>query len=62
VDEVKKAITGVKRLVAVEENATGQLATLAEQHGIAVYDRILRYDGRPFSPEDLLAKVKGVIV
>ena len=60
--EVKKAIMGVKRLIAVEENATGQLATLAEQHGIVVYDRILRYDGRPFSPEGLLEKVKEVIV
>ena len=59
---VKKALTGVTRLIAVEENATAQLATLAGQHGIVVDKRILRYDGRPFSPDDLLAKVKEVIV
>ncbi len=25
-------------------------------------DRILQYDGRPFSPDDLLVKIKGVMV
>ncbi len=59
---IKKALTGIKRVIAVEENATGQLARLAEQYGIAVHDRVLRYDGRPFTPEDLLVKVKEVIV
>jgi len=53
---------GVKRVIAVEENATGQLAMLAAQHGIVVDDRILRYDGRPISPEDLLEKVQEVVV
>lgn len=62
ITQVKKAMSGVTRVISVEENATGQLATLAEQHGIAVYDRILRYDGRPFSPEDLREKVKELIV
>jgi 2-oxoglutarate ferredoxin oxidoreductase subunit alpha len=60
--QVKKAMGGVKRVIAVEENATGQLAMLAEQHGIVVDDRILWYDGRPISPEDLLEKVQGVVV
>ena len=60
--QVKKAMGGVKRVIAVEENATGQLAMLAEQHGIVVDDRILWYDGRPISPEDLLEKVQEVVV
>jgi 2-oxoglutarate ferredoxin oxidoreductase subunit alpha len=60
--QVKKAITGVTRLIAVEENATAQLATLAGQYGIVPDERILRYDGRPFSPDDLLVKIKKVIV
>jgi len=60
--QIKKALTGVTRLIAVEENATAQLATIAGQHGIVVDKRILRYDGRPFSPDDLLVKVKEVIV
>jgi 2-oxoglutarate ferredoxin oxidoreductase subunit alpha len=62
VDQLKKAITGVTKLIAVEENATAQLATLAGQYGIVPDERILRYDGRPFSPDDLLVKIKEVIV
>lgn len=60
--KVKKAITGVTKLIAVEENATAQLATLAGQYGIVPDERILRYDGRPFSPDDLLVKIKEMIV
>jgi 2-oxoglutarate ferredoxin oxidoreductase subunit alpha len=62
VDQLKKAITGVTKLIAVEENATAQLAMLAGQYGIVPDERILRYDGRPFSPDDLLVKIKKVIV
>jgi 2-oxoglutarate ferredoxin oxidoreductase subunit alpha len=62
VDQLKKAITGVTKLIAVEENATAQLATLAGQYGIVPDERILRYDGRPFLPDDLLLRIKGMIV
>jgi 2-oxoglutarate ferredoxin oxidoreductase subunit alpha len=54
-----EALQGVKRLLAVECNSTGQLADLARCHGIDVDDRILNYDGRPFSLEDLLEKLGG---
>lgn len=60
--QIKKAMIGMKRVIAVEENATGQLATLAGQYGIVIHARILRYDGRPFSFEDLMEKVQEVIV
>jgi 2-oxoglutarate ferredoxin oxidoreductase subunit alpha len=60
--KVKNAIAGVTRLIAVEENTTAQLATLAGQYGIVPDERILRYDGRPFSPDDLLLKIKEMIV
>jgi len=58
---VKKASTGVSRLIAIEENATAQLATLAGQHGIRIDQKILRYDGRPLSPDDLLVRIKEMI-
>ncbi len=58
VDPIKKALSGVKRLIAVEENATAQLAALAERHGIITHEKILRYDGRPFTVEDLVFRVK----
>ena len=62
VDQLKKAIAGVTKLIAVEENAIAQLATLAGQYGIVPDERILRYDGRPFLPDDLLLRIKGMIV
>lgn len=51
---LKRALEGVERLLAVECNSAGQLAGLAGSHGINVDDRILKYDGRAFSLEDLL--------
>jgi len=58
VEQVKKALVGVKRLIAVEENLTAQLAALAERHGIITHEKILRYDGRPFTVEDLVFRIK----
>jgi len=54
-----EALQGVERLLAVECNAAGQLADLAACYGIKVDDRILKYDGRPFSLEDLMEKLGG---
>jgi 2-oxoglutarate ferredoxin oxidoreductase subunit alpha len=58
---LREAVQGVERLIAVECNATGQLASLAGFSGIAVQDRVLKYDGRPFSLEDLLADLGRVL-
>lgn len=55
------ACRGVERLIAVEENATGQLVSLVKEHGRNVDDTILRYDGRPFTPEELKRKVQEVL-
>ena len=57
-DSIIKSLVGVKRLIVVEENATAQLAALAEQQGISVHAKILRYDGRPFTVEDLVLRVR----
>ncbi len=62
VEQLKKAMTGVTNLFVVEENATAQLAALAEHHGIIPDKKILQYDGRPFLPDDLLVRVKEMIV
>jgi 2-oxoglutarate ferredoxin oxidoreductase subunit alpha len=55
------ALDGVTTVICVEENATAQLATLAERHGIAISRKVLRYDGRPFTYESLLARVKEAL-
>jgi 2-oxoglutarate ferredoxin oxidoreductase subunit alpha len=61
VDALKKALEGTSKIIAVEENATAQLATLAGRHGIHCQEKILRYDGRPFTPEQLGEKIREVL-
>ena len=61
VESIKKALEGAERVIAVEENATAQLATLAAQHGITCQKKILRYDGRPFTPEDLMTRIREAL-
>jgi 2-oxoglutarate ferredoxin oxidoreductase subunit alpha len=47
-----------KRLIDVEQNATGQLAQLIRTHtGIDIKEKILKYDGRPFFPEEIVERV-----
>jgi len=44
--ELKKHLKG--RVIAVEVNATGQLANM-----LGIEEKVLKYDGRPFTPEEL---------
>jgi 2-oxoglutarate ferredoxin oxidoreductase subunit alpha len=55
------ACEGVQHLIAVEENATGQLAALAREHGVSVDATVLKYDGRPFTPDELFLRVQEAI-
>lgn len=51
-----------KVLIDVENNITGQFAELLRKElGIEVHHKILKYDGRPFSVEEVLEGLKGVI-
>lgn len=60
-DQVRKALEGQGRIICVEENVTGQLAELAQQNGIGVDTKILKYDGRPFTREELEGKIREVL-
>ncbi len=55
------ACKGIQHLIAVEENATGQLAALAREYGTSIGATILKYDGRPFTPDELFVKVQEVM-
>jgi 2-oxoglutarate ferredoxin oxidoreductase subunit alpha len=60
VDAVSRALGTARRLVAVEVNATGQLAQLIRTYtGRLVDDKILKYDGRPFTPQEIIARFQG---
>lgn len=46
------------RLIAVENNATGQFCQLLRMEtGLAIAQKILKYDGRPFTPDELKARL-----
>jgi 2-oxoglutarate ferredoxin oxidoreductase subunit alpha len=58
-EAVPAKIKGSAKLVAVENNATGQLADLLRMAaGIEMEARILKFDGRPFTPEELAGELK----
>jgi len=51
---------GGKHVTVVEESVTGQFATLLkEKAGITAERVIKRYDGRPFSPDDLAEQLRS---
>ena len=60
-EEFRKCIDGIKKIICLENNATGQLGDVLVSHGISVNERILRYDGRPFSVDELEIELKKVI-
>jgi len=59
--QLKAAMKGVKKLIAVESNATAQLVRLMNQYGLDADETILKYDGRPFSVEELEEKLRKAL-
>jgi 2-oxoglutarate ferredoxin oxidoreductase subunit alpha len=56
-ERVSKELAG-KRVICVEANHNGQLASLIrEKTGIEITEKILKYDSHPFSPIDLAEKI-----
>jgi len=61
VDKVRAALQGARKLVCVEQNYSGQLATLLRAYtGIQVDALITKYSGRPMSPEYVATRVSEV--
>jgi 2-oxoglutarate ferredoxin oxidoreductase subunit alpha len=49
-----------KKIINVEQNATGQLASIvSETTGIFCGSSILKFDGRPMSSQYIYKKIKG---
>jgi 2-oxoglutarate ferredoxin oxidoreductase subunit alpha len=56
---VENTLGNAKKTVCVENNATGQFArVLKTETGFSVSDHILKYDGRPFTPEFIIRELK----
>lgn len=57
-EAVTKLLKSAKRIVDVEQNATGQLAALIREHtGILITEKVLKFDGRPFYPEEIVERI-----
>lgn len=58
---VARALAEGGRLVAVEGNPSGQLAELlAREVCVRIPDRVLRYDGRPLTPDFIVRGLRGI--
>jgi 2-oxoglutarate ferredoxin oxidoreductase subunit alpha len=61
VDSLSEALSGVEKIICVESNATGQLASLISRYGVNVDELILKYNGRPFKLEELLENIREIL-
>lgn len=61
VKQFKEVLSGVEKIICVESNATGQLMRLIKGYGFNVSDTIFKYDGRPFSLEELEERVRACL-
>jgi 2-oxoglutarate ferredoxin oxidoreductase subunit alpha len=61
-EQVRAALTG-QNLILVEGNQTTQLGSLIKEHtGLEITKKVLRYDGRPFNPQQLTRRIKELIL
>jgi 2-oxoglutarate/2-oxoacid ferredoxin oxidoreductase subunit alpha len=59
VEAVASAMKNAHQSYVIENNATGQLAGLIRREtGLPTYGSILKYDGRPFTPEIILRELR----
>jgi 2-oxoglutarate ferredoxin oxidoreductase subunit alpha len=57
-EESIKLLSSSTRLIDVEQNGTGQLASLIREHtGIVIKDKLLKNDGRVWYPEEIAERV-----
>ena len=57
--KVKDVLSKAKNTLLIEGNSAAALGGLIRQEtGIKIENRYLKYDGRPFYPEDILERVK----
>lgn len=55
----KKMLDKAEKIIVVENNATGQFANLLKlEYGVDITESILKYDGDPFSVEEVVKKLK----
>jgi 2-oxoglutarate ferredoxin oxidoreductase subunit alpha len=59
---IQKILKPATKTIVVENSKTSQLSSLIREHLLMNIDhQILKYDGRPFNPEDLSRRIKEVL-
>jgi 2-oxoglutarate/2-oxoacid ferredoxin oxidoreductase subunit alpha len=61
VTSLSRAMNGVEQFFTIELNETGQIGRLLREFGYHEQGTILKYDGRPFTVEELEAEIRKVI-
>lgn len=57
--DISKELEKAKKVIVIEQNATGQLAEYLQRKMCKKFEnRVLKYDGRPFTPEEIRKRVK----
>jgi len=59
--QIREALKGVKKLISIELNITGQMAKVLNSQGIKVDGKILKYNGRPFFAKEIEDKLKKLL-
>jgi 2-oxoglutarate ferredoxin oxidoreductase subunit alpha len=61
-EKVSKVIDSASKIVVVDNNFTGQLCDIIrEKTGKSIAHKFLKYDGRPFYPEEIHTAIKEVV-
>lgn len=61
-EKVSKVIGSAKKTIVIENNFSGQLADIIkEKTGKSIDKLILKYDGRPFYPEEIFQEIKEMV-
>jgi len=61
-DELTEILKSLKETLLVENNSTGQLGQIITMiTGIEIKNKLLKYSGRPFYPEEILGKVNQLL-
>ena len=60
-NQVEKEIKKSKNVILIENNVSGLLGQIiTEQTGYFIKNKILKYDARPFTPSDIVNRIKKI--
>ena len=60
-NNTKEILSKAKELIIIENNATSQFGQLIERYtGMKFIKHVLKYNGMPFSLEEIIEKLKGI--